>query len=160
MVIIEELVAPSAHSHSIDALPLHKTSNSQVEFVADVGDLDDTRQGDLASVDDSNIQRSTGTDKSFTLLLGLVIHAASDGLALGVANLARNEDGKQNPVSFIVFVALLLHKGKFLVLHAHIVTLFLYQPPLLWLLPPHCCQVIFLDPAARNMSPFSARRHP
>jgi zinc transporter 9 len=43
--------------------------------------------------------------------LGLVIHAAADGLALGVANLSRNRDGNPNPVSFIVFLALILHKG-------------------------------------------------
>jgi len=114
MVVIEELVAPSAHSHSIDfPLPLHKTGNS-VEFVVDIGDLDETessRQGVLTSVGDPNTNRSTGSEKAFTLLLGLVIHGAADGLALGVAQLARNKDGRPNSVSFVVFMALLLHKA-------------------------------------------------
>lgn len=116
MVIIEQLVAPSAHLHTNDVtLPLHKTNSSHVEPVEHIEDLSQTessRQGDFASVDGTNnIHRTPGSEKAFSLLLGLVIHAAADGLALGVANLARNKDGNPNPVSFIVFLALMLHKG-------------------------------------------------
>jgi len=113
MVIIEQLVTPSAHSHSNDvALPLHKTNNSHVEPAEELDATGFSRQGDLPSIDDANIYRSPGSEKAFSLLLGLVIHAAADGLALGVANLARNKDGNPNPISFIVFLALMLHKGK------------------------------------------------
>jgi len=165
MVIIEQLVAPSAHSHSNDvALPLHKTNNSHVEPVAHIEEIDATgspRQGDLASVDDANIYRSLGSEKAFSLLLGLVIHAAADGLALGVANLARNKDGNPNPISFIVFLALMLHKSGSLNHHGNFLfaKVFLNQHPLPWLSPPLCYQPTSPDRPARNMLPFLACQH-
>jgi zinc transporter 9 len=115
MVIVEQLVAPKAHSHTNDTLPLHKTNNPHepATHIEGLTETESSRRSDLTSVDDtSNIHRSPCSEKGFSLLLGLVIHAAADGLALGVANLARSKDGNPDPVSSIVFLALMLHKGN------------------------------------------------
>ena len=114
MVIIEQLVAPNAHSHNIDApLPMHKTSDARVEFDVELDETESSRQSQFASVNDADIQsQAPGNERAFSLLLGLVIHGVADGFALGVASLARNKDGDPNPVSFIVFLALMLHKGN------------------------------------------------
>ena len=122
MLIVEQVITPTEHSHSMDISfkPIHKTSDalSQVEFDADIEDLEDPEN---SSPNRNNIANSTasnnptavaGSERAFTLFLGLVIHAAADGLALGVANLDINETGKPDPLSFIVFLALILHKGK------------------------------------------------
>jgi len=120
MVIVEQLFTPTEHSHSVD-MPfktIHKTSGAltQVEFDADIEDLEGTESSSRPSVATSTAPNNpnvvAGSERAFTLFLGLVIHAAADGLALGVANLNRNETGKPDPVSFIVFLALILHKGK------------------------------------------------
>ena len=114
MVIIEQVVAPNAHSHSIDTpLPIHKTNDAHVEFDVELDQAESSQQSEFASVDGPDIQsRIPGNERAFSLLLGLVIHGVADGLALGVASLARNKDGNPNSVSFIVFLALMLHKGK------------------------------------------------
>lgn len=115
MVIIEQLVAPNAHSHAIDVpLPMHKIKNAPVEFDVELDEAESSRQRDLAAVNDPDIQnRSPSNEKAFALLLGLVIHGVADGLALGVASLATKKDGDSKPISFIIFLALMLHKGTF-----------------------------------------------
>jgi len=46
-----------------------------------------------------------GSERSFTATLGLVVHAAVDGVALGAAATTAHAD-----VEMIVFVAIMLHK--------------------------------------------------
>lgn len=50
-------------------------------------------------------RRSGGRERSVTATLGLVVHAAADGIALGAAATTSQAD-----VELIVFLAIMLHK--------------------------------------------------
>ncbi|KDR82885.1 hypothetical protein GALMADRAFT_238519 [Galerina marginata CBS 339.88] len=117
MLIIEQLISPNAHS--LDDVPISlpkgtSADTAEVEFDAELGELD---QGGR-SLDNHNSNPITpapfdagaGKERAFTLLLGLVFHGCADGLALGVANL-KTSPGTANALSFVVFLALILHKA-------------------------------------------------
>ncbi|KAK0080873.1 hypothetical protein PV325_013207 [Microctonus aethiopoides] len=57
-------------------------------------------------VDQCSTRRSGGKEKSVTATLGLVVHAAADGVALGAAATTSQAD-----VEVIVFLAIMLHKA-------------------------------------------------
>ena len=57
-------------------------------------------------VDQCSARRSGGREKSVTATLGLVVHAAADGVALGAAATTSQAD-----VELIVFLAIMLHKA-------------------------------------------------
>ncbi|KAK2583402.1 hypothetical protein KPH14_009389 [Odynerus spinipes] len=57
-------------------------------------------------VDQCTTRRSGGKEKSVTATLGLVVHAAADGVALGAAATTSQAD-----VEVIVFLAIMLHKA-------------------------------------------------
>ncbi|KAF9533102.1 ZIP-like iron-zinc transporter [Crepidotus variabilis] len=95
MLVIEQLVAPNAHSHSIE-----------VEFDAELTDLETSQANGSHKAPSSS---GENRQRAFALLLGLVIHGAADGIALGVANV--QQDGISSALSFIVFLALILHKA-------------------------------------------------
>ncbi|XP_034943264.1 zinc transporter ZIP9 isoform X2 [Chelonus insularis] len=57
-------------------------------------------------VDQCSTRRSGGKEKSFTATIGLVVHAAADGVALGAAATTSQAD-----VEVIVFLAIMLHKA-------------------------------------------------
>ncbi|XP_011307933.1 zinc transporter ZIP9-A [Fopius arisanus] len=57
-------------------------------------------------VDQCSNRRSGGKEKSMTATLGLVVHAAADGVALGAAATTSQAD-----VEVIVFLAIMLHKA-------------------------------------------------
>ena len=122
MLVIEQLL-PGAHSHSgphaLASGPL-SPKVSTVEFDADV---------ELGGLEGDSIQPSTSTGahrpatprtaagngskiptsgKGFTLTLGLVLHALSDGLALGSSIVS---DTQSQELSFVIFAALIIHKG-------------------------------------------------
>jgi zinc transporter 9 len=59
---------------------------------------------DLASNSPSTPMRSTLPKGSFSTTLGLVIHAAADGIALGASS-------SQPSLSFIIFLAIMVHKA-------------------------------------------------
>lgn len=62
-----------------------------------------SRDGGL--LDSENINSHVGTNPhSFAMTTGLVIHAAADGIALGAS-------GSNSSLSFIIFLALLVHKA-------------------------------------------------
>lgn len=120
MLIIEQLISPNAHA--LDDMPMtlqskvngsNLASAASVEFDAELGDLE---PGNGRSMDrhngNSGGDAGGGRERAFTLLLGLVFHGCVDGLALGVANLAKTAPGATNTVSFVVFLALILHKGN------------------------------------------------
>lgn len=119
MLIIEQLLAPNAHSHSMDSspIPLSKAripdSMASVEFDAELGDMHhdaiplEHRRVSLSPTLDAGMDN----ERAFPLLLGLVIHGSADGLALGVANLSNALTGTPNAISVVVFLALILHKG-------------------------------------------------
>ncbi|CAA7261565.1 unnamed protein product [Cyclocybe aegerita] len=117
MLVIEQLVSPNGRSHSFDDMhiPAQKArapdSASQIEFDAELGDLDpEGRVSETASGSDPativSSDAGSGKERAFALLIGLVIHAAADGLALGVANVASGASS-----AFVVFLALVLHKA-------------------------------------------------
>ncbi|KAH9480620.1 Zinc transporter ZIP9 [Psilocybe cubensis] len=116
MLIIEQLISPNAHT--LDDMPMSLQSKSNgsnlataasVEFDAELGDLDPVN-GRHNSGGDA-VVGGGGRERAFTLMLGLVFHGCADGLALGVANLAKTAPGATNTVSFVVFLALILHKA-------------------------------------------------
>ncbi|KIM43190.1 hypothetical protein M413DRAFT_444004 [Hebeloma cylindrosporum] len=106
MLIMEQLISPSSHSHSLDGVP----SNAQklgspltdIEFDAELGDLSQAGRATdhtAASSLPISLDLHSGKDRAFPLLLGLAIHGSADGLALAGA------------MSFVVFLALIIHKA-------------------------------------------------
>lgn len=63
-------------------------------------------------VDQCSARRSGGRERSVTATLGLVVHAAADGVALGAAATTSQAD-----VELIVFLAIMLHKVKRIMRH-------------------------------------------
>lgn len=61
-------------------------------------------------VDQCSTKKGGGKEKSLTATLGLVVHAAADGVALGAAATTSQAD-----VEAIVFLAIMLHKVRFLI---------------------------------------------
>lgn len=55
---------------------------------------------------EANASALAGRNVSWTTTLGLVVHAAADGIALGAASSTRHAD-----IEFIVFLAIMLHKA-------------------------------------------------
>jgi len=111
MLFVEEVVAPQgSHSHSSTVLPTLNTPSSAVEFDAEMADLDkpndSVREGPTST---KTVQGFVDREKAFSLMLGLTIHAAADGIALGAANLEKA--GETAALSFVVFFALAVHKG-------------------------------------------------
>ena len=83
-------------------LHAHAPSAPRIEFDAELSELEGAapRHG----VAGEQAQRAV------PLTLGLAVHALADGLALGAA--ARDDDGG---LGWIVFLALLVHKGEYTV---------------------------------------------
>ncbi|KAF9646220.1 hypothetical protein BDM02DRAFT_3118971 [Thelephora ganbajun] len=129
MLVTEQLL-PGAHSHPGQFVPGSGSLSPKtftVEFDADVelGELEE----DSARSPRSSTQRSASTSaqcpatprsttgggfkipvsgKGFTLTLGLVLHALSDGLALGSS--ITSGSGSQE-LSLVIFAALAIHKA-------------------------------------------------
>lgn len=123
MLIIEQLISPNAHALGDMPMTLQSkatsstlTSAVSVEFDAELGDFEQgaghpmDRHNSVSAAGNSG-DAGIGRERAFTLLLGLVFHGCADGLALGVANLAKTTPGATNTVSVVVFLALILHKG-------------------------------------------------
>jgi hypothetical protein len=127
MLVTEQLL-PGAHSHSGSFIPnsgLLSPKVSIVEFDADV-ELAESEEGSGRSPRVTT-QRSASTSaqspttprintvdgfkiptSGLTLTLGLVLHALSDGLALG-SSIA--SDTGSRGLSSVIFAALIIHKG-------------------------------------------------
>ena len=125
MLIIEQLISPHSHSHSLNDpmsfihnKPSFHESPLDVEFDAELGDIGLENPSDrrLDPPSTANIlEASTDRERAFALLLGLVIHGIADGLALGVAHVAGSSSESINTLSLLVFFALILHKGQLLI---------------------------------------------
>lgn len=116
MLIIEQLISPNAHSIEDLSVPMQSKATvstmASVEFDAELADLEQNgRPSEYHVNSTASGDPGSGRERAFALLLGLVFHGCADGLALGVANLARTAPGSTNTVSFVVFLALILHKG-------------------------------------------------
>ncbi|KAF8073876.1 Zinc/iron permease [Lyophyllum atratum] len=129
MLIIEQLVSPHAHSHShhqTDNLSLHTVKSDSnkkpmdVEFDAELGDLEREEGIDHAGYMQPETpvplampsnETVDATSRAFPLTFGLVVHGLADGLALGASSLAKSESGGSSSLSWIVFLALIIHKA-------------------------------------------------
>jgi len=127
MLVTEQLI-PGAHSHS--GLQIYGSSHlspkdSTVEFDVDVelGELEQdsarsphpTTSGSTSAHRSATPRASAGdgfkipfSGKGFTLTLGLVLHALSDGLALGSSIVS---DAGSQELSLVIFAALVIHKA-------------------------------------------------
>jgi zinc transporter ZupT len=129
MLILEQLILPQSHQthgdlalHNVKGISDNHYPRSTIEFDADaeMGDPEGDqvpRAGYLqADVPIPNTPHDGGADASvkaaFPLTFGLVIHGIADGLALGVSSLSSTNGTAGSGLSFIVFLALLVHKGQ------------------------------------------------
>lgn len=114
MLFMEQLV--SSHSHS-GTLPSYSSgaNSSEVHFDAELTELE-REQGAGSTSPITTAQRgvmdTVASQKSYPLTFGLMVHGLADGLALGVSALSSSESSPLSNVSFIVFLALIIHKGK------------------------------------------------
>ncbi|KAJ6621820.1 ZIP-like iron-zinc transporter [Mycena sp. CBHHK59/15] len=117
MMVVEQLIAPHAHSHGSHDMALRSVGgehpSSIVEFDAEMGEIEPPdgpstgfKQVDSASADDVKGSRA----RAYPLTFGLITHGLADGLALGVSSLPDSADSSQH-LSFIVFLALIIHKA-------------------------------------------------
>lgn len=130
MLIVEQLVSPHSHSHSNDlGLPLHAVKDNEreqastVEFDADAAELGAMEREQRVSrngymqVDQPGtvtLDEAEGRARAYPLTFGLIIHGLADGLALGVSSLAKSASGESSSnLSWIVFLALIIHKGGY-----------------------------------------------
>jgi len=123
MLVIEQLILPYSHAAHGD-LGLHgarvttREAPSHIEFDAELGDLEHN-EGPPAGYSQSDVQahslpsESAGSvARAFPLTFGLFVHGLTDGLALGVSFLTTDAPGGgSSKLSFIVFLALLIHKA-------------------------------------------------
>jgi len=70
MLIMERLISPNSHSHSLDGVPAQKGLDgpSNIEFDAELGDLD---QAGRAT---ENTRTTKSSAMSFVVFLALIIH--------------------------------------------------------------------------------------
>lgn len=114
MFLVEQFTSHSVHSYS-PSLP--SANAPHIHFDVDLGELE-REEGlghaeQIRTSDASNSDRAMDGEsrrpRAYPLTLGLVIHSLADGLALGVSALSRTE----SDLSFVVFLALIIHKGVF-----------------------------------------------
>lgn len=100
MLLLEEYAIPHGHS-------LVHPSTSQAE--GPVFDVDLEERGRLPCPENPPLRQAerSGTQRAYPLTFGLIIHAVVDGFALGVS--ASNTHSPS--LSFIVFIAIIVHKG-------------------------------------------------
>ncbi|KAJ7432770.1 ZIP zinc transporter-domain-containing protein [Mycena galericulata] len=125
MTAVEQLVAPHSHSHNgppgANDLSLHAVggahARSTVEFDAEMGDMeqpDAPSGGGFIQVDmAASLEEIKGSRaRAYPLTFGLFMHGLADGLALGVSSLSDpGTDPTHRDLSFIVFLALIIHKA-------------------------------------------------
>jgi zinc transporter 9 len=114
MLVIEQLFAGHSHSHG-PSLPLGVIDQS-TEIQFDV-DLNEQEQGVASSSGFKQVDHLPQTpivadsrQSAFPLTLGLVLHGLADGFALGISTLSI-PGSDSSALSFVVFFALLVHKG-------------------------------------------------
>lgn len=116
MLVVEQLLAPHSHSPSFGPVSLHEHStlefDAELDELAHVEDVERPlpRPGSHEGVEVAQ----HGRGQAIALTLGLFIHALADGLALGASFLPTKQSSSSQPseLSFIVFMALMVHKGK------------------------------------------------
>ncbi|KAL8709346.1 MAG: hypothetical protein Q9220_005939 [cf. Caloplaca sp. 1 TL-2023] len=91
--------------YTLDTLPLLAPTTSSSSRSSS-GSHNIYSLSDLASSAPSS-SSGAGTSRSFSTTLGLVIHAAADGIALG----ASHSSGSSTGLGFIIFMAIMIHKA-------------------------------------------------
>jgi len=140
MLLVEHASGPSSHVHDGDstfALNTRQTPSENVEFDADLDDLErnsatprETRGEGNGDTQDKG--SNEGAQRALALTLGLCIHALTDGLALGVSALSDRHTDYDSELSFVVFLALIIHKAP--------TTLAFTTSLLAFSLPPEVCK--------------------
>lgn len=100
---------PQQQSSSSAALNLAKSNTSDGEYSSTIGLSLVLGFVFMMVVDQISSRRKTdnyGSDRNSTATIGLVVHAAADGVALGAAATTSHHD-----VEIIVFLAIMLHKA-------------------------------------------------
>jgi zinc transporter 9 len=111
MLIVEQFVGSHSHSstNGPESVALHaRKSTDDVEFDADVEALDDPPVQPRPRESHSDSEASA-RKRAYPLTLGLCMHGLTDGLALGAS--AFSSTGADADLSFIVFLALAVHKA-------------------------------------------------
>jgi len=130
MMVVEQLIAPHSHSHSYAPVasansgsvalhPVGQQSASTIEFDAEMGDLEQpdppSGAGFMQADASASLAEIRGSRvKAYPLTFGLIMHGLADGLALGVSSLSdpgASYDPSHRDLSFIVFLALIIHKA-------------------------------------------------
>lgn len=113
MLLVEQSLSAHAHGDPVDGFPMqnHKAPTS-VEFDADLEDLERSGSARPSTPAPHGDWESANRKRAYPLTLGLFLHGLSDGLALGVSVLSdSNSPDASSDLSFVVFLALAIHKG-------------------------------------------------
>jgi solute carrier family 39 (zinc transporter), member 9 len=122
MLVVEQLSSPHAHHHTRTHRSGHRAiaaaaspdSVFDVELAGSEDDGDVASHHQCTSFSGTNIERDPPSSP-YPITIGLVVHSLADGLALGVSVLSsksNNESSTSYGLSFVVFLALAVHKGK------------------------------------------------
>ncbi|KAJ7134828.1 ZIP-like iron-zinc transporter [Mycena epipterygia] len=125
MMVVEQLISPHSHSHShsYTSVPSHDVAlhtvgedTSTVEFDAEMGELEQPAAPSTGfkQIDMSASEVRGSRARAYPLTFGLIMHGLADGLALGVSSLSdpgTSADASHRDLSFIVFLALIIHKA-------------------------------------------------
>lgn len=109
MLLVESL-SGSEHSHN------HSTHADVLDLEA-ISESNGATGGNITPNDQGELPRhpGLGSKKAFQMTLGLVVHALSDGFALGASALSESVQGegqsRRSELSLVIFFALLIHKA-------------------------------------------------
>lgn len=123
MLLVEQLGGSHSHSHPDSAVDRdnnnpHKATatDNEVDFDVELGALEDEqgipRQPVRERSEAGEAGRASTKQRPLTLTIGLVLHGLADGLALGVSVLSSSDSTASSELSFVVFLALAIHKGR------------------------------------------------
>ncbi|KAF5389282.1 hypothetical protein D9757_003403 [Collybiopsis confluens] len=103
------LIESASHSHSTSLSNIKPADTSEIDFDAELAELEGIQGSDSRTSLQSTLQ--TGEEmQALPLTLGLVIHSLADGFALGVSFFPGSNESKGSSLSAIVFLAIIIHK--------------------------------------------------
>ncbi|KAJ3717162.1 Zinc/iron permease [Lentinula raphanica] len=113
MLVIEQLFSTHSHSPASGSNPASSfkpDNSSEVQFDAELGELEGEQGMPNRSTAGIHQESSSSQIQAIPLTLGLVIHSLADGFALGVSFFPSNEATGSSSLSVIVFLAIIIHK--------------------------------------------------
>ncbi|KAK2465725.1 hypothetical protein APHAL10511_002269 [Amanita phalloides] len=124
MFLMDQFIAPHAHSAGAQKLSAHLPRSAQagatVDFDAELTELERQESGGAGLRVENSHRTSPGATvgissdvasarkQALSLTFGLTVHSLADGMALGVSSLA---DSASTSLSTVVFLALVIHKA-------------------------------------------------